>query len=445
MSRRTVRAACLSLGVQLLSLLGVGAAQTNIETNAPGIQLNFSTPGARSLALGGSFLGRADDATAAYANPAGLANLPEREVSVELRSWDYTHVFTDRGRNGTPTGRGPDTVQGFVDGEASDQVAGASFASLVLPRRRWAVAVFTHTLANFEANFATRGAFVGEAVGPFDDTLRLFPVESSSRMKILNNGIAASYRLSQSLSIGVGLSRYDFEIDSTLERYRFEEGIYGELGVDATVRANTQTQQGSDSDLGMTLGVLWRLSPRWQLGALYRQGPGFDFEARNRNEARPDAQVDKQARFNVPDVWGLGAMFQATDRLIAGLDVYRIGYSSLAADFTDVLVPGPGSAADFASEDGTEVHAGLEYAFPNGTRPWFLRTGVWLDPDHGVRFVGSTETDNGALDAARFRPRKDIVHFAFGAGIVGSSYQFDGGVDYSQRTLTLSVSTVVRF
>ena len=72
------------------------SAQTNDKINA-GIQFNFSSPGARSLAFGGAFVGLADDATAAFTNPAGLTNLSLPEVALEVRSWDYTTTFVDRG------------------------------------------------------------------------------------------------------------------------------------------------------------------------------------------------------------------------------------------------------------------------------------------------------------------------------------------------------------
>src|SRR4051794_30952604 len=82
----------------------VALAQTDAEVNS-GIQFNFSTPGARSLALGGAFLGLADDATAAYTNPAGLTVLSKPEVSIEGRRWNFTNEFTDRGHlYGTATG-----------------------------------------------------------------------------------------------------------------------------------------------------------------------------------------------------------------------------------------------------------------------------------------------------------------------------------------------------
>ena len=47
----------------------VTVAQTAIQIP---LQFDFVNPGAKSLALGGAFTGLADDATAGFANPAGL-------------------------------------------------------------------------------------------------------------------------------------------------------------------------------------------------------------------------------------------------------------------------------------------------------------------------------------------------------------------------------------
>ena len=79
-------AACLAFVPASLVL-----AQSNQEINA-GVQFSFAPPGARSMALGGAFLGLADDATAAYANPAGLTTGTWRsatKVPSRMVSWDW--------------------------------------------------------------------------------------------------------------------------------------------------------------------------------------------------------------------------------------------------------------------------------------------------------------------------------------------------------------------
>ena len=68
----------------LVLLLAFPLAAQNVDIEAlSGLQFNFGNPGARSLGMGGAFLGLADDASAAEANPAGLTILRKPEFSIE--------------------------------------------------------------------------------------------------------------------------------------------------------------------------------------------------------------------------------------------------------------------------------------------------------------------------------------------------------------------------
>ena len=60
----------LAIGAVLMAAASGAFAVTDEEGNAS-LQFNFSAPGARSLAMGGAFIGLADDATAA-ANPRSV-------------------------------------------------------------------------------------------------------------------------------------------------------------------------------------------------------------------------------------------------------------------------------------------------------------------------------------------------------------------------------------
>ena len=53
----------------------------------------FTNPGARSIALGGAFAAIADDATAAFANPAGLVQILRPEISAEIRGTGSSGPF----------------------------------------------------------------------------------------------------------------------------------------------------------------------------------------------------------------------------------------------------------------------------------------------------------------------------------------------------------------
>src|SRR5438034_9398693 len=84
------------LTVSLALALPAAAQNTDIESLS-GLQFNFGNPGARSLGMGGAFLGRADDASAAEANPAGLTILRKPEISVEARNYVEQQLFTTTG------------------------------------------------------------------------------------------------------------------------------------------------------------------------------------------------------------------------------------------------------------------------------------------------------------------------------------------------------------
>ena len=99
--------------VVLFAALAVAGAALAQETPAT-FEFSFSNPGARSLGLGGAFAALADDATAAFANPAGLVQLLRPEISAERRRWSYTTPYVEGGRyEGDPTGVGLDTTDGL--------------------------------------------------------------------------------------------------------------------------------------------------------------------------------------------------------------------------------------------------------------------------------------------------------------------------------------------
>ena len=61
------------------------------DTDVQTMDFRFNNPGARANALGGAFIGVADDATAAYTNPAGLTVLTQPEMSLEFKYTNNTN------------------------------------------------------------------------------------------------------------------------------------------------------------------------------------------------------------------------------------------------------------------------------------------------------------------------------------------------------------------
>ena len=69
-----------------------------------------------------------------------------------------------------------------------------------------------------------------------------------------------------------------------------------------------------------------------------------------------------------------------------------------------------------------------------------IRGGVWLDPDHRIRFVGPN-----ALTRAAFPGGEDEMHFAVGLGLAFTRFQVDIAVDLSDTVDTASLSAIYTF
>src|SRR5262245_47064599 len=100
----------LSLGVVLAAApVSAQAPPTPDRAGTPAIQFSFAPPGARSLAMGASFIGLADDATASESNPAGLTILTKPEISGQVRFSSFDNELPN-----TVSGRGTETFTDSV-------------------------------------------------------------------------------------------------------------------------------------------------------------------------------------------------------------------------------------------------------------------------------------------------------------------------------------------
>src|SRR5438270_4105433 len=120
----------------LIALITVPAVAQNTDIESlSGLQFNFGNPGARSLGMGGAFLGLADDASAAEANPAGLTILRKPEITVEGRNYQEQQVFTT-------SGTFPDLHR--TSFSHYSQRMDATFASIVYPTKRFTIGAYYH-------------------------------------------------------------------------------------------------------------------------------------------------------------------------------------------------------------------------------------------------------------------------------------------------------------
>jgi long-subunit fatty acid transport protein len=431
------------------------AASAIAQETPSTFEFSFSNPGARSLGLGGAFAALADDATAAFANPAGLVQLVSPEVSAELRHWRFSTPYIVGGRyDGEPTGIGLDTTNGLRTAVSEEQLTGLSFLSIVYPKGNWSFAVYSHQLANFRAQTDTQGLFPGE------DFFRAFERRWSTELDIVSYGAAGAYRVSDRFSLGIGIVYFRGWLDAPIE-WAFpddidtQEGIFGPTSYLHERQLANGVMAIDDSDWGLSAGLLWGFAKRWSLGAFYRQGP--EFKLVYDIQAGPLAHLDDPAftsgatiltiatPIQFPDVYGLGIAYRSPDgKLAVGFEWDRVGYSSIFSSFDPVVLetldPDVDTEVHLSADDGDEFRLGAEYAFLDLNPVLAIRAGVWLDPDHRFR-----STHHDPEHRALFVGGEDEIHFAVGLGLAFKSFQIDLAADVSDLVDTFSLSAIYSF
>ncbi|MCK7592160.1 OmpP1/FadL family transporter [Pseudomarimonas salicorniae] len=439
-----MKARSLSTAVALGLLVASTGASALAPTEATAlVPFNFSNPGARSLGMGGAFLGASDDATAALVNPAGLTRLGlEQQFSVEYRNYNREVPYAQEGFITTNPYDNSNVL--YRDSSADDDEI--SYLSWVLPRDNWAFALYRHQMVNFNGGHSSSAIpFQGDPQGTF-----IRAVTSRTDLEVVTYGASFAWNATETISVGAGINWNDFEMTSSLDRF----------DTDGSLRV-AQRQRGDDDDIGYNVGLLFRGSDNVSFGISYRSAPEFryaytsdfiDFDGTTIRTA------DATTPFKSPDVFGIGVSWRATDALVINLDVNRVGYSNITEDIDDPFFTTPDTVQfsdpqllrSIRIKDSIEPRLGVEYAFATAN-PTFIRGGIWREKRHTLEFDADPEglnfsSPNEALAfATLFAAGDDETHVSLGFGMLFESMQIDFAYDRSDRLDTLSVSGVYRF
>jgi long-subunit fatty acid transport protein len=448
----------------------------NVDIEAlSGLQFNFGNPGARSLGMGGAFLGLADDASAAEANPAGLTILRKPEVSIEARNYVEEQLFTT-------SGTFPDIQRtGFTN--HSDRVV-ITFASAVLPiRNRFTIGAYYHEPLNNEG---------GGVVAPFEDPVTgditplpnfFLPAEPNptrivggpitrqeclDRRRVLNSpfgclefrvdpfvsvldvrqrtfGIAGAWQLHPTFSVGATARHQRFEeLASTV---RFTPGFDPkQVVIQATATANgDDVELVEESDTTFAVGFKWTPMDRISFGGVYKQGPEFEsplFYADTTSQFN-FSQV-ANTKFHTPDIFGVGVSLRPIPVLTVNIDAVHVKYSNLVDDFVSAVPEVRAIGNPFTADDVTEIHVGAEYFFATKI-PFALRGGIWRDPKHSIEWAGPLNHPNFIAEAMLYPKGQDQTHYSIGGGFAWPRFQIDFAYDTSENYKVGSLSMVTRF
>lgn len=463
--RRTALLAALVAFVAL----PVAAQNTDIESLS-GLQFNFGNPGARSLGMGGAFLGLADDASAAEANPAGLSILRKAEFSIEARNFLEQQILTTSGTF--------PNIERTAFTHYSDRVE-VTFGSFVYPIKNFTLAAYYHApLHNVGAGevLPQRNEFSGRLE---KDTPNFFlpaggtkPPVSRAECEALRRASGSSacveYAVDpfltavdvQQQTFGIGGAwqvHPKFSVGATARYQTFSEAAYTfrltpqfatkSISVQATgdVADDGSLDLGPEHDITFTGGFKWTPNDFLSFGGVYKMGPSFvapTFIA-NANTAFEYVNL-ADTIFHMPDTAGVGVSVRPIPVLTVNLDAVFVRYSNLTDDFVSTIRSVRDAENPFAIDDAIEYRFGAEYFFASKI-PFAIRGGFWRDPAHSIEWRGSV-TDAESVGAALLYPAgKAQNHWSVGAGLAWPRFQVDVAYDQADHYKVGSVSMVTRF
>ena len=471
MRKRTLLAAA----VVLLAVPSL-AQNTDIEALS-GITFNFANPGARSMGMGGAFLGLADDASAAEANPAGLTILRKTEISLEARNYRNSQTVA-------VSGTFPDLL--YEEFSSFSRTAEVQFGSIVIPRGNWAVAVYYHQPINYNNAAAVlpeldrTGTVItrdvpdfyfpaGNPPGSAGPTSReeclesalclngsVLPFVTAVNVKLETFGLAGAVKMGR-LSLGASARYHRFEEGAFTTR--FFQGTPVNIAVQATSLDEVTSETGKEDDISFGGGFKWTLSDRFSIGGSYKQGPEFEspLYLLDIQEDEPFSKI-ADTKFHVPDVAGIGFSWRPIPVLTVNVDGVHVTYSNLVDDFRSIGFGTVLLEEPFEAKDVTEIHVGGEYFF--ATRiPFAIRAGWWRDPTHALRYTGPLTCNEEAYPLERrtecvanrvvqhilFPEGDDEDHYTVGVGLAWPNFQIDAAYDTSDAFKVGSITGVYRF
>ncbi|MBN2136010.1 MAG: outer membrane protein transport protein [Acidobacteria bacterium] len=413
--------------VTVLLLLSTTLFGQSNEELYKGYQFYFTTPGAHALGMGGAFTAYANDVSAAYYNPAGLASIKKAVINAEGRyaNWkSFRAGSTDAYLNDTLT-------------EFSDSAFTPSFFSIAYPIGNFALAF---SVTNFVNYFEEYSLPVRELPGGTG----YLPAENGV---IDINGYnfhgTVSMNISPHFSLGVSLGITLLSQNNSSVVMVFDEANPLAEQTDASTEVETDDY---DTALNFSLGLIYRPIKPLSIGVAFQYNPSMTalqnlyIDGDNTSGMLYDTIY---SHFDTPDRLATGIKFQPSDRFIVAADLVYIFYEQLgdgliaAKDITELGIKrGDSLSSYFEAENQIELHAGLELLLGNLEAPFALRCGIYTEPLHMIRFKGSLINEQFAWNLEDYFSELEDYEITLTAGIgfpLGQSLAVDLAYLYSNN------------
>jgi long-subunit fatty acid transport protein len=387
-----------AIGAALALTAGVAHAQTPEDRLALEVEAVLRArssldvgSGARAYGMGGAFLARADDATAASWNPAGLSYLRRPEISLvgARNSFSSQEVRPAIDFVETETGKG--RVADFVAGTFPVSIGPLTGSAQVSYQR----------VINFTTDRIAENPDIvrtGEANGGFDVI-----------------ALGTGFRVGDSLRVGGTINRW-------LNGYT--QAFIREPRVGRTRGRADQVSEYEISGWNANVGVIWEVAPSLNLGVVGKTPFSADVTLRReRTDIHPsgtaftrNAWDSDDVVLDLPGAMGVGASWRPLGQLTVSADYTRTFWSkarirnffTLAPTPEGEDPPPPKATGDFylslpyptfttAAHDTDQIRAGVEYVLIGQSVRWPIRAGYFSDrltysdaSGESPRFTGAT-------------------------------------------------------
>lgn len=425
-------------------------------------RVDFVQAGARSAALGGAFIGAAQDETAAPINPAGLTYLKSAGASLHQRvaNLDFEEPEGAAEAANRKTGFRSHTF---------DQ----NLAVVFFPIKQFTFAIlrqvgFDNRFTFETQQFLTAGlpTTTREVLGGLGN----FPGRKVDlNLRLVNDGMSVAYRVNKRLSLGVTGKISVLNIRLNEQTYlnpslADENARLGDNRPEHLYSITTIDERVTDPSF--SIGVMSKIIlDKLFVGAALNLNPSFGLssniflpEYKTGTQTFPAESTKSEFKFSVPNSVGFGLYYVPKSSIRFTFDIVRVQYSDLLGEndlnivADDVLNPqsglyeDPDGRPDLTIDNAIEYHAGIEFlvrpkisfvAKRFGLIP--IRIGVHTNPGHRIYATG----DNP--DLKRLFPKaKDRVHFSFGSGfLLNSNLKFDASITISADSFEFIGSTLI--
>jgi long-chain fatty acid transport protein len=371
--------------------------------------LNLNGLGARAISMGGAFVGLADDYSAVFWNPAGIARFKNKTLgfSGDLIMPTATYKFEMLGMT-------------LIDAQAKSNIYPSGIAAYYHPLTDKLVAgIGIYTPSGLGAEWEGTDFFV-----PLLSPIQSQPYKQKSFIGVVTIAPAVGYQVSDAVSVGASLninygffnlSRWAGGALIPIPPYSIDFGQYEE--------------ESSGWGIGGTFGVLVEPSDMFSLGITFRTPTKVNMsgEASISNFPNPFVPVPGTSEFDrevTYPMWLAGGLaFHPIENLTFTLDAQYTNWAKLdqlETEFTDTLWQAvmANTAADVMElkwEDAVQIRFGAEYVMNKVS----FRAGYYYDPA-----PAPDETMNVLIPSYTFNA------FTFGIGYRMDGLEVDAMLEY---------------